>query len=141
MSGEETESKQTVSFGPFTLRVVERLLETADGPVQLSARALDILTVLVERAGEVVSKKELMARVWPDVTVDESSLRVHIVALRKALGDGQSGARYVTTLSGRGYCFVSPVSQSGERPLPVSERPAPPSHRLPVRLARMVGRD
>jgi predicted ATPase/DNA-binding winged helix-turn-helix (wHTH) protein len=141
MSGEETESKQTVSFGPFTLRVVERLLETADGPVQLSARALDILTVLVERAGEVVSKKELMARVWPDVTVDESSLRVHIVALRKALGDGQGGARYVTTLSGRGYCFVSPVSQAGAPAPKVSERPAPASHGLPVRLARMVGRD
>jgi predicted ATPase/DNA-binding winged helix-turn-helix (wHTH) protein len=135
-------AKDEVSFGPFALRVAERRLEKQGNPVHLSARALDILAVLIERAGEVVSKKELMARVWSDVTVDEGSLRFHIVALRKALGDGQSGARYVTTAAGRGYCFVAPVSRSKVAEPAVAKDPVfERSHRLPARLTRMVGRD
>ena len=104
-----------ISFGPFRLCPAHRNLEKAGSPIHLSARALDILIVLVERAGEVVSKKKLMARVWPDVTVDEGNLRFHIAALRRALEDGQSGARYVTTIAGRGYCFVAPISRSNPR--------------------------
>src|SRR5258708_21230101 len=99
-------------FGPFNLLVGERLLTKGGAPVELGARALDILTVLVSTPNEVVSKKELMARVWPDVRVEEGSLRFHMAGLRKALGDGLGGARYITTLAGRGYCFVAPVSRS-----------------------------
>src|SRR5258708_40119310 len=98
---------ELISFGPFRLRPAQRLLEKSGSPLHLGARALDILIVPVERAGEVVSKKALLARVWPDVTVDVGSLRFHMAALRRALGDGQLGARYVSTLSGRGYCFVA----------------------------------
>jgi DNA-binding winged helix-turn-helix (wHTH) protein len=105
-----------ISFGPFRLFPAHRNLEKAGRPIRLGARAFDILIVLVERAGEVVSKKKLMARVWPDVTVDEGNLRFHIAALRRALEDGQSGARYVTTIAGRGYCFVAPVSRSNLSP-------------------------
>jgi len=112
-----------ISFGPFRLCPAHRSLEKAGSPIHLSARALDILIVLVERAGEVVSKKKLMARVWPDVTVDEGNLRFHIAALRRALEDGQSGARYVTTIAGRGYCFVAPISRSNVNPRSVA-RPA-----------------
>src|ERR1700682_4110528 len=101
-----------ISFDPFRLCPAHRNLEKAGSPIHLSAQEFDILIVLVERAGEVVSKKKLMARVWPDVTVDESNLRFHIASLRKALEDGQSGARYVTTIAGRGYCFVAPISRS-----------------------------
>ena len=100
-----------ISFGPFRLCPAHRNLEKAGSPIHLGARAFDILIVLVELAGEVVSKKKLMARVWPDVTVEEGNLRFHIAALRKALEDGQSGARYVTTIAGRGYCFVAPISR------------------------------
>ena len=53
-----------------------------------------------------------MARVWPSATVDEGSLRVHVASLRKVLGDGKAGARYVTTLTGQGYCFVAPIARS-----------------------------
>jgi DNA-binding winged helix-turn-helix (wHTH) protein len=130
-----------VSFGCFRLSMAERSLEAAGMPLKLSARALDILIVLVERAGEVVGKKDLMARVWPDVTVEEASLRFHIAALRKALGDGENGARYVITLPGRGYCFVSPVSQApSDRNVPKGEMPAR-LERLPARLPRMIGRE
>src|SRR3954451_23560169 len=104
--------RDEVAFGPFRLRLSERLLEKDGAPVQLSPRALEILAALIERAGEPVGKKELIARVWSDATVDEGALPFHMSVLRKALGDGQAGARYITTLSGRGYSFVSPVSRS-----------------------------
>jgi predicted ATPase/DNA-binding winged helix-turn-helix (wHTH) protein len=131
------------SFGPFRLFMAERLLEKAGEPLELGSRALDILITLVERAGEVVTHKELISRVWPDVIVEEANLRVHIAGLRKALGDGRDGARYVTNVIGRGYCLVAPVIRSASqrsipqaRPL-VSDR----LRQLPARLTRMVGRD
>ncbi len=106
------ETKDGLSFGPFKLIASERLL-TRDGvPVELGGRALDILLVLISTPNEVVSKKELMSRVWPDVSVEEGSLRFHMTGLRKALGDGKDGARYITTIAGRGYCFVAPISQA-----------------------------
>jgi len=137
------QSDAAVSFGPFTLRTSQRLLERAGTPLPLGGRALDILIVLVQRAGEVVSKADLLDQVWSDVTVDEGALRFHVAALRKALGDGDAGARYVATLSGRGYCFVAPVVRAGQpvrTVLPVPAVPGP-SARLPAVLARMVGRD
>jgi predicted ATPase/DNA-binding winged helix-turn-helix (wHTH) protein len=136
------QARDVVSFGPFRLVASERLL-TKDGvPVEVGARTLDALIALVSRPNEVVSKGDLLARVWPDVTVEESSLRFHIAALRKALGDGKDGARYITTAAGRGYCFVAPVARSNESadlnpPLTVSFSHA----NLPSRLRRMVGRD
>ena len=139
---ENHDTRGAISFGPFRLFPAERLLEKGSTDVHLGGRALDILIVLAEHAGEVVSKRDLIARVWADVTVDEGSLRFHVAALRKALGDGRGGARYVTNVPGRGYCLVAPVSRSnvpeaeGREMTPSSQRqtlPAPPT--------RMVGRD
>jgi predicted ATPase/DNA-binding winged helix-turn-helix (wHTH) protein len=134
-------SRDVISFGPFSLVACERLLTREGVPVELGARALDTLIALVDRPNEVVSKSELLAQVWPDVTVDEGSLRVHIAGLRKALGDGKDGARYITTLAGRGYCFVAPTSRSSDRGNDPSTVAAcfPPGN-LPNRLIRMVGR-
>jgi DNA-binding winged helix-turn-helix (wHTH) protein len=101
-----------LSFGPFNLFAAERLLKETDEPVPLGGRALDILIALTQRAGEVVSHKELISSVWPDLTVEGANLRVHIAALRKALGDGIDGARYISNVVGRGYCFVAPVTRS-----------------------------
>src|SRR5947199_10717396 len=131
-----------LSFGPFQLVVSERLLTKRGAPVELGARALDILIALVSAPNEVLSKKDLMSQVWPDVTVEEGSLRFHMASLRKALGDGKDGARYVTTLAGRGYCFVAPISRvsSPREVAPVAITDF--SHaNLPGRLGRMVGRD
>jgi predicted ATPase/DNA-binding winged helix-turn-helix (wHTH) protein len=132
-----------VAFGPFRLFAAERRLEKDGVTLALSSRALDLLVVLVEHAGEVVSKNDLIARAWPDLTVEESSLRVHIAGLRKALGDGRSGVRYITNIPSRGYCFVasvtplpSPNAASGTEAAG-GEQP----HKLPSRLTRMVGRD
>src|SRR3954451_10698706 len=131
-----------LSFGPFDLVISERLLTKGDAPVQLGARALDILIVLISAPNEVVIKRDLMSRVWPDVTVEEGSLRFHMASLRKALGDGKNGARYITTLAGRGYCFVAAVSQpNGGRDGARTAASNFPHANLPSRLSRMVGRD
>src|ERR1700753_291986 len=99
-------SADAIYFGPFRLCAARRLLERDGLPVQLGGRALDILIALAERPGEVVGKRDLMVRVWSDVAVEEGALRVHLVALRKTLGDGQDGARYVANVPGRGYALV-----------------------------------
>src|SRR5271170_4606064 len=137
------QSNDVVSFGPFSLFAAERLLKKADEPIPLGDRALDLLIALAERAGEVVTHKELISTVWPDVTVEEGNLRFQMATLRKALGDGRDGVRYVSTVAGRGYCFVAPVTRStAARTVPVTgiattER----VQKLPPRPARMVGRD
>jgi DNA-binding winged helix-turn-helix (wHTH) protein len=71
---------------------------------------MDILLILLEHAGNVVSKQHLMAEIWPNSVVEEINLRVHMAALRKALGDGQAGQRYIVTVAQRGYSFVAPYS-------------------------------
>src|SRR6267142_6154204 len=113
--GDELPRRWVASFGPFRLIAAERLLMKEDGPVSVGARALDILIVLIGRAGDVVGRRELIDRVWPDVIVEEVNLRVHVANLRKALGDGRDGARYVANVPGRGYCFVAPVIRSASR--------------------------
>ncbi|GGY94383.1 winged helix-turn-helix domain-containing protein [Pseudoduganella plicata] len=95
-----------VVFGEFRLVPQARTLYRQDRPVRLSGRAFDLLLALVERAGAVVGKDELIARVWPHTVVEEGNLRVHVGALRKALGDDQP---YVENVVGRGYCFVAPL--------------------------------
>jgi len=138
-----TEARNAISFGPFSLFATERLLEKGGEPIPLGGRALDILIALAERAGEVVTHKELISTVWPDVTVEGANLRFQMAALRKALSDGRDGARYISSIAGRGYCFVAPVTRStAARTVPVNgiattER----VQKLPPRLARMVGRD
>src|ERR1700758_5875117 len=126
-------------FGPVELNVAERSLKKANQVIPLGGRAYDILTALIENAGEVVGKAELIARVWPDVTVDEGSLRVHLSALRKALSDGQFGNKYIASIQGRGYSFIAPVSC-----LPADDGrsgASPGMSNLPPTLGRMVGRD
>src|SRR5262245_60804669 len=134
-------AREAVPFGPFNLPAGERLLTKDRTPVELGARSLDILIALTSRPNEVISKQDLLAQVWPDVVVEEGSLRFHIASLRKALGDGKDGARYITTLAGRGYCFVAPISQASS-PRDIAPAAADFSHaNLPNRLGRMVGRD
>ena len=140
--GRATRAGDITAFGPFELDVGERLLTKGGAAVELGSRTLDTLIALVSCPNQIVSKKDLMAQVWPDVRVEEGSLRFHIAALRKALGDGREGARYITTLAGRGYCFVAPISPSNDQAegnTPVV--PNPPGASLPGVLTRMVGRD
>jgi predicted ATPase/DNA-binding winged helix-turn-helix (wHTH) protein len=133
---------EAISFGDFVLVSSKRLLTRAGVPVELGARTLDTLITLVSRANEIVSKHDLMTRIWPDVTVDEGSLRFHIASLRKALGDGKNGARYIVTEAGRGYSFVASINRSSEQgDMPVRAVARSSSVNLPSRLAGMIGRD
>jgi predicted ATPase/DNA-binding winged helix-turn-helix (wHTH) protein len=133
--------KQAIWFGPFRLLPAQRLILEADKPLRIGSRALEILIALVERAGELVSKEELIARAWPNTFVAEGNLRVNIAALRRLLGDGQAGNRYVANIPGRGYRFVAPISLSAEQDFrgPPASIAAP--HDLPAPLTRMLGRD
>ena len=131
---------EAIFFGPFRLYPAQRLLKKGEDPVKLGGRAFDILLALVERAGEVVAQSDLIARVWPNVVVEEISLRVHIAALRKALDGGKSSEHYITNVFGRGYCFSAPVSYERSTPL-VRSSPDAPIYHLPPRLAQMRGRD
>ncbi|MET4255111.1 DNA-binding winged helix-turn-helix (wHTH) protein [Bradyrhizobium sp. S3.12.5] len=103
-------------FGPFVLSAAERSLKRDGEALSIGDRALDLLIVLVDRAGETISHKNLIASAWPGVVVAETNLRVHICGIRKVLGDGQDGARYVSNVAGRGYCFVAAVSRSSMKP-------------------------
>ena len=100
-----------LSFGSFRLIPAQRMLLEDGKSLRLGSRALDILVTLVESAGETIHKDQLIARTWPDTVVDEGSLRVHVAALRKALGDGRAGKRYIANIPGRGYTFVAPVTR------------------------------
>jgi predicted ATPase/DNA-binding winged helix-turn-helix (wHTH) protein len=106
-----TSIEPILAFGPFRLLPTQRALLRADEPVRLGSRAREILTFLVEHAGRIVKKHELMKRVWPETVVEEGTLRVHIAAIRKALREGEAGARYVENVTGHGYRFVAPVTR------------------------------
>ena len=103
---------RSFAFGPFVLIPERQLLLKDEAPVRIGSRALDILTALVERSGELVSKRELISRAWPDTVVEESNLKVNMVALRRALGDGRGAAQYIATVTGRGYRFIAPVQSN-----------------------------
>lgn len=104
-----SEPDWTFSFGEFRLIPARQLLLRGGAPVHLGSRALTILTALVERRGELVTKDDLMAIVWPKLFVHESNLKVNMANLRRALGDTQKEPIYVATVYGRGYQFVASV--------------------------------
>jgi DNA-binding winged helix-turn-helix (wHTH) protein len=118
-------------FGPFRLLPMQRLLLEGEKPVRVGSRALEILMVLVANAGRLIGKAQLMASVWPHNIVEEAALRVHMAALRKALGDGLPGRRYITTVPQRGYAFVASVRQD-----PLNHMPSCTCGASSVRLPR-----
>ena len=133
--------EETFAFGSFRLIPAQRMLLEDGKPLRLGSRALDILVTLVERAGETIHKDQLIARTWPDTVVDEGALRAHVAALRKALGDGQAGKRYIANNSGRGYSFVAPVTRERQQPATAPPDRAVVGGNLPALLTRIVGRD
>jgi predicted ATPase/DNA-binding winged helix-turn-helix (wHTH) protein len=133
-------TNDVVTFGPFRLFAAERLLKKDDESLPIDGRAFDLLIALVERPGEILTHKQLMAQVWTGVTVEEANLRVHIAAIRKVLGDGRNGARYITNVAGRGYCFVAPTHRQLKQSTTASS-PSVKNRTLPPKLRRMIGRD
>ena len=133
-------SAAAIRFDAFCLLPKQRLLFEADQPVPLGSRALDILIALIERHGELVTRRELMLRVWPGITVVDANLSVHVAALRRALRDGQAGNRYLVTTPGQGYRFVAPIS-TDDNVQPALAWLSPMEQDVDVRtmLARLIG--
>ena len=98
-------------FGPFRLDQAERLLLRGDQVLSLTPKALDTLIALIENSRHVVTKEELMNRVWPDIYVEETNLAQHISMLRKVLGEREDGGQFIETVPKRGYRFVVPVKK------------------------------
>jgi predicted ATPase/DNA-binding winged helix-turn-helix (wHTH) protein len=132
---------RAISFGPFRLLPSQRLLLDGETPVRLGSRALELLIALVERPGELVGKEELIARVWSGTHVVEGNLKFQVAALRRALGDGRDGRRYLETSPGQGYRFVAAVTVENEA-IPSGLAPVVSAykHNLPVRLTDLIGR-
>jgi non-specific serine/threonine protein kinase len=99
----EQSRRPVYEFGGWELDVARRELRASGDPVSLGSRAFQIFAVLVQSAGELVTKDKLMACVWPGVIVEENTLEVHISAIRKALGPDRDILR---TSFGRGYCLL-----------------------------------
>ena len=131
---------EVFTFGSFRLIPAGQLLLEDEKPLRLGSRALEILIALVERAGETVLKDQLIGRVWPSTVVEEGALRVHVAALRKALGDGRGGNRFIANIPGRGYSFVAPVTREIRQEATVTSSRAALSGNLPVSLTRVIGR-
>jgi Tol biopolymer transport system component/DNA-binding winged helix-turn-helix (wHTH) protein len=98
-------------FGPFRLDAAEHLLLRAGETVPLTPKAFDLLLALIERHGRLLEKDELLKLVWPDTFVEEANLASNISLLRKALGEGENGQRYIETVPKRGYRFVAGVNK------------------------------
>jgi DNA-binding winged helix-turn-helix (wHTH) protein len=104
------------TFGPFQLNAAQRVLSRAGEVIGLSPKAMDILLVLVRRAGQLVEKEELMSEVWPDSFVEEGNLATNIFTLRRALGDQRTEAQFIETIPRHGYRFVARVKQTANGP-------------------------
>src|SRR5258706_4400453 len=119
-------------FGPFELQPDKRKLQKDGEAIALRPRAFDLLVALVDRAGHLVTKDELLDRVWPKTVVEEAALHVQMSALRKVLG-----ADTITTVSGRGYQFTLPVTKGDGQ----ADRASKPKHNLPFQLTSFIGRE
>ncbi len=99
------------AFGPYRLHPAIRVLTRENLEVSMGSRAFDLLVALVLRSGDVISRRELIAFAWQGLSVEESNVRVQIAHLRRELGCGVDGMRYIISIPGRGFCFVAPVER------------------------------
>jgi DNA-binding winged helix-turn-helix (wHTH) protein/alpha-beta hydrolase superfamily lysophospholipase len=111
----DTEALGTYRFGPFCLNVRERQLSRGDEIIPLRGKVFDTLTVLVENAGRLVTKQQLLDAVWSEATVEENNLNHNVSVLRKALGEKATGQQYIETVPKVGYRFAAPVEGGGSQ--------------------------
>ena len=128
-----------IRFGTFELDLVNKTLTESGTPYQLGKKALELLVALVSNAGEIVSKDELLRAAWPTTTVDEGALRVHLMTLRKALGE-YSEQRYIENIAGRGYVFVAPIEVSVSLSGASTTAAIVPDSKLPRFASHLIGR-
>jgi DNA-binding winged helix-turn-helix (wHTH) protein len=123
-------------FGPFWLSRQRREVRAEAGPVPMGARAFDVLVTLLDRAGRLVTKNELLDLVWPGQAVEENNLHVQIAALRRALSPHQA---LVQTVPGRGYRYIGEVTGQPDTPPPPVVPEA--TSNLPAPIGRLIGRE
>ncbi len=135
------DKRVVVSFGRFRFDRFCRLLLRDDEPVRLGSRAMEILVALVEAEGQIVSKHDLMTRVWPGMVVHDANLSMQIASLRRALDEGHDGGRYLINVPGQGYRFVTHIEVKPAIISPFRSRESDLS--LDVQAARtsLVGRE
>jgi len=121
-SDQAVPGQRCFAFGHFLLKPEQQLLLKREAPVKIGGRAFDILTALVEKPGELVDKRLLISRVWPNTYVEETNLKVNMASLRRALDDDPGLPRFIATVVGRGYRFIAPVCATGS-PALCSGRP------------------
>ena len=124
-------------FGPFSIDVRERVLSRDGQAIPLTPIAFDLLTALLEKPGQLLTKEELLQKVWPDTFVEESNLAYNVFALRKALGDSADNAQYIETVPRRGYRFTGTVNppdnpNNGRAPLRSGDAGASASLQTPL---------
>jgi DNA-binding winged helix-turn-helix (wHTH) protein len=112
-------------FGEFRLDVPNRLLWQGEKQIALTPKEFDVLLVLVENAGRVLTKDELLETIWKDTFVEEATLARNVSWLRKKLATNGNTAKFIETLPKRGYRFSSAVTKGGEQPAVIVEEPAP----------------
>ena len=128
------------TFGDFRLLPERQALSYRSKPVTLGGRGFDILTLLVARAGDVVSKADLFAHVWPDYLVHDHNLKVNVGNLRRVLAEFDPSTDYIATIAGRGYKFVAPVESDALHALQSAD--APGSHyTAPPNVPHLFGRE
>ena len=143
---------ELICFGSFSLYPRRRVLFGNGNQLRLGSRALELLLALIMEPGKVLSKEVLLARVWPSSVVEEANLRVHIGALRKVLGDGKGGERYIESVPLRGYCFVAPITrtvvvaaesqdQSSDLTATQQSSNSVEVDHLPLQLSQLIGRE
>lgn len=121
------EPKVIYEFGQFRLDREARLLLSDGKTVLLTPKVLDLLLVLVDKRGQLLTKDDLMKAVWPDTFVEEGNLTSNISILRKELGEPPGGGEYIETIPKRGYRFVAPITEvqnDGGSPAPPAAKPA-----------------
>ena len=129
-------AREIYQFREFTLDVAERQLSRGEVPVHLPPKAHDLLVMLVQQPGRLLTKDELLARIWPDAFVEEGILTVHISAVRRALGDDTRLPTYIETVSGSGYRFIASVT-----PVPPDAKPDAAREAMrPLEVYELVGR-
>jgi DNA-binding winged helix-turn-helix (wHTH) protein len=133
---------ELLAFGPFRLNRTQRALLKDGKAVRVGSRAFEILLALTKRPGTIVSKRELLGRVWSDTIVEEGTLRVHVAQLRKVLRGGATGTDYIQNVTGRGYCFVGSIVRQHalDASNPVDSSPPAPVSNLPRPLPAVFGR-
>jgi predicted ATPase/DNA-binding winged helix-turn-helix (wHTH) protein len=134
-----------IAFGPFQLDRARYDLRKDGVPVRLGARAMAILLELTRSAGEILSSRELLRRIWQDTVVEEGTVRVHVALLRKCLRRAAPGD-YVQNVTGRGYRFIAPLRSRNAPPAaevvdPADAAPAMHAHNLPARITSIIGRE